>query len=303
LWVIERAKAGALAELEGGARVGARAQQLPHGLRISTSEAAPNRTGSRSTGQENALSISGNHAVIEFDDVGYDVAFGKAVLTGFDLRVLPGEVLMLLGRSGTGKTTALKLVNGLLLPTSGQVRVEGRATTEWDLIRLRRRIGYAIQEVGLLPHWTVRRNIGLIPQLEHWSREDIEARIDALMGLLGLPAELGKRYPHELSGGQRQRVGLARALAADPPLLLMDEPFAALDPLTRAEVQREFKSLQERLRKTVVFVTHDVREALLLGTRIALLDAGRLVTVSTPEEFLRSREPQAAAYTAVLRGE
>ena len=224
------------------------------------------------------------------------------MLAGFDLCVYRGEVLMLMGRSGTGKTTALKLINGLLLPSTGRVRVEGRATTEWDLIRLRRRTGYAIQEVGLLPHLSVRRNIGLVPRLEQWPRQQIEARTEGLMQLLGLPPELGHRYPHELSGGQRQRVGLARALAADPPLLLMDEPFGALDPLTRTEVQREFKSLQERLRKTVVFVTHDVREAVLLGTRIALLESGRLAGIYSPDEFLHSPHPQAAAYTAVLRG-
>lgn len=240
--------------------------------------------------------------VIAFDHVGYRVQ-ERAVLTDFDLRVFPGEVLMLMGRSGTGKTTGLKLINGLLSPSSGQVTVEGRATTEWDIISLRRRIGHAIQEVGLLPHLNVRRNIGLVPQLEKWPRQRTEARIDALMQLLGLPPDLGSRYPHELSGGQRQRVGVARALAADPPLLLMDEPLGALDPLTRGEVQREVKSLQERLQKTVVFVTHDVREALLLGTRIALLESGELAGSYSPEEFLRSRQPQASAYTAVLRAE
>ena len=239
-------------------------------------------------------------AVINFDRVGYHVPDGHSILTEFNLQVSTGEVLMLLGRSGSGKTTALKLVNGLLLPSCGQVRVEGRPTTEWDLIRLRRRIGYAIQEVGLFPHLSVERNVGMVPQLESWPADRISARVEQLMHWLGLPSELRRRHPHELSGGQRQRVGLARALAIDPPILLMDEPFAALDPLTRTEVQQEFKSLQQRLHKTVVFVTHDVNEALLLGTRIALLHAGRLVAAYSPAAFLRASEPQAAAYRAAL---
>jgi len=208
----------------------------------------------------------------------------------------------MLGRSGSGKTTALKLINGLLFPTAGTVRVEGRSTRDWDLIRLRRRIGYAIQEVGLLPHLTVARNIALVPELEKWPRDRIRARVEQLLRLLGLvPEEIRERYPHQLSGGQRQRVGLARALAVDPPIMLMDEPFGALDPLTRAEVQQEFKSLQRRLEKTVVFVTHDIHEALVLGTRIALLDSGRLAGTYSRQEFLLSRHPEAAAYISTLR--
>jgi osmoprotectant transport system ATP-binding protein len=174
--------------------------------------------------------------------------------------------------------------------------VEGKSTHEWDVIRLRRMIGYVIQEVGLFPHFTVARNIGLVPQIEDWPADRIRQRVQELLQLVGLDGQLASRYPRQLSGGQRQRVGVARALAADPPILLMDEPFGALDPITRAELQREFLALQKRLQKTVVFVTHDLREALLLGTRIALMEAGRLVTVLTPEEFLRSSEPLVAAY-------
>jgi osmoprotectant transport system ATP-binding protein len=246
------------------------------------------------------MSTSENGSVIEFCGVTYGRGDGHSILNGLDLCVTRGEILVLLGRSGSGKTTALKLINMLLVPDKGEVKVEGRATLQWDAIQLRRRIGYAIQEVGLLPHLTVRRNIGLVPRLEGWERERIEARVTELMELVSLAPELRGRYPHELSGGQRQRAGLARALAADPPILLMDEPFGALDPLTRAEIQREFKSLQQRLGKTAVFVTHDVHEALLLGTRIALLDSGHLVGLYTPAEFLGSPDELARAYVAAM---
>jgi osmoprotectant transport system ATP-binding protein len=220
-----------------------------------------------------------------------------------NLEVQRGETLVLLGRSGSGKTTTLKLVNRLLLPTGGQVRVEGRSTLDWDQIRLRRRIGYVIQEVGLFPHFTVERNVGLVPGLEGWPAERVRERVRELLLLVGLDSQFASRYPRELSGGQRQRVGVARALAADPPILLMDEPFGALDPITRAEIQREFLALQQRLGKTIVFVTHDLREALLLGTRIALLEAGRLVGVFTPSEFLRSTESLVVDYLAAFRTE
>ena len=243
-------------------------------------------------------------AVIEYRHAGYRLGDGRVLLRALNLTVQRGELLAVLGRSGSGKTTALKLINALLFPTEGEVLVEGRATSQWHPITLRRRIGYAIQEVGLLPLLTVERNIGLVPRLEGWDRPRIQNRVTELLQMLGLPpAQFRRRYPHELSGGQKQRVGLARALAADPPLLLMDEPFGALDPLTRAEIQREFKLLQERLRKTVVFVTHDVREALLLGTRIALLDEGRLLGAYSPTEFLQSREPAVAAYGNLLQAE
>ena len=237
---------------------------------------------------------------IEFSRTGYRVD-GRVLLRGVDLRIRTGELLVLLGRSGAGKTTALKLVNGLLTPSEGVVRVRGRATSEWNPVRLRRGIGYAIQEVGLMPHLDVEHNVGLVPRLEGWMPDRISARVRELMPLLDLPADLLSRFPHQLSGGQRQRVGLARALAADPSILLMDEPFGALDPLTRVEIQRQFRTLQQRLAKTVVFVTHDVREALFLATRVALLDCGHLVGVYSPGEFLRSPDPLLAEYTDVLR--
>jgi osmoprotectant transport system ATP-binding protein len=190
----------------------------------------------------------------------------------------------------------------MLEPSTGEVLVEGRSTLAWDPIRLRRSIGYVIQEAGLFPHFTVERNVGVVPQLERWAPEKIRARVREMLSLVGLPPDqFLSRYPRELSGGQRQRVGVARALAGDPPVLLMDEPFGALDPLTRAEIQREFHALQKRLQKTIIFVTHDMREALLLGTRIALLESGKLVGVFTPDEFLRAPDANAAAYVAAFR--
>jgi osmoprotectant transport system ATP-binding protein len=241
-----------------------------------------------------------NHPAIEFRHVSYRVNgtedYTRELLHDLNLEVLRGETLVLLGRSGSGKTTTLKLINNLLTPTSGELCVEARSTRAWDVIRLRRMIGYVIQEVGLFPHFTIERNIGLVPKIENWPADRIHARVLELLQLVGLDSEIASRYPRQLSGGQRQRVGVARALAADPPILLMDEPFGALDLITRAELQREFLQLQKRLRKTVVFVTHDLREALLLGTRIALIEAGRLVTLQTPEEFLNSTDPLAAAY-------
>lgn len=238
---------------------------------------------------------SAKQAVIEFRDVEYESS-GREVLRKLNLTIYGGEILVLLGRSGSGKTTALKLVNRLLNICRGEVRVEGRNTRDWDVIQLRRHIGYAIQDVGLFPHYTVERNIGLVLALERWPDDKIRARVQELIRLVGLSPDVFSRYPHQLSGGQRQRVGVARALAADPPILLMDEPFGALDPLTRSDLQREFLSLQRQLGKTVLFVTHDLHEALLLGTRIALLEAGRLVAVNSPEEFLSSSEPLVKKY-------
>ena len=224
------------------------------------------------------------------------------IIDALDLEVRRGETLVLLGESGCGKTTTLRLVNRMLEPTAGEVLVEGKDTRAWDAIELRRRTGYVIQDAGLFPHFSVGRNVGLVPVLEGWDGSRVDARVDELLRLVGLdPAKFGERLPAELSGGQRQRVGVARALAADPPLLLLDEPFGALDPLTRAALQREFAALQERLNKTVVFVTHDVREALLLGTRVALMSAGRVLLLDTPEAFLRSEEPYARAYRETLR--
>ena len=237
---------------------------------------------------------------IEFRNVSYrlnsEAKEGRELLHNLNLEVQRGETLVLLGRSGSGKTTTLKLINHLLTPSEGELRVEARPIREWDVIRLRRMIGYVIQEVGLFPHFTVARNIGLVPRIENWHANRIGKRVEELLQLVGLDPDIASRYPRELSGGQRQRVGVARALAADPPILLMDEPFGALDPITRAELQREFLQLQKRLRKTVVFVTHDLREALLLGTRIALMEAGRVVTLQTPDQFLASKEALPCAY-------
>ena len=181
------------------------------------------------------------------------------------------------------------------------VLVEGKSTTEWNVIHLRRRTGYVIQEAGLFPHFTIAENVALVPSLEKWPEEKTRARVEELLSLVGLePARFADRYPRELSGGQRQRVGVARALAADPPLLLMDEPFGALDPLTRASLQKEFAQLKSSLAKTVIFVTHDVREALLLGSRIALMDKGKIVLLETPERFRRSTNEYARAYLETI---
>jgi osmoprotectant transport system ATP-binding protein len=235
-------------------------------------------------------------SAVQFRNVSYRLPSGHEILRDLSLQACSGEILILLGRSGSGKTTALKLVNRLREHSSGEVLVNGRSTRDWDIIQLRRHIGYAIQEVGLFPHFTIARNIGLIPELEEWPKETIDARVRELLNLVGLDGDIGSRYPHQLSGGQRQRVGVARALAADPPILLMDEPFGALDPLTRADLQREFLSLQQKLKKTVVFVTHDLHEALLLGSQIALLEEGKLVSCNTPGEFVASSEPLVRKY-------
>ena len=236
-------------------------------------------------------------SVVEFAGAWVRLPGGRPILRDLSLTVAEGETLAVIGRSGSGKTTALKLVNALLLPTEGEVRVGGRATTAWDPIRLRRRTGYVIQEVGLFPHLTVARNVGLVPELEGWEPARIAARVDELLALVGLPAaEFAGRWPHQLSGGQRQRVGVARALAADPPLLLLDEPFGALDPITRAELQGEFRALQGRLRKTALFVTHDLREALRVADRMALMGAGRLLAVGTPDELRESSDPDVLAF-------
>jgi osmoprotectant transport system ATP-binding protein len=240
--------------------------------------------------------------VIEFRRASLRLSSGRYLLNETSFRIQRGETLVLLGRSGAGKTTALKMINGLLTPTSGDVLVEGRSTNNWDPIRLRRHVGYVIQEIGLFPHYTVEENVALIPRLEGWPQDKTDARVRELLELVGLePGEFLRRYPHQLSGGQRQRVGVARALAADPPLLLMDEPFGALDPLTRDELRPEFLALQQRVRKTIVIVTHDVGEAVFLGTRIGLMDQGSLLGIYTPREFLHSKEPAVAAYVAHLR--
>ena len=248
--------------------------------------------------------IPSNEPLVDFRSVSYAVNGGPPIIDRLSLAVGQGETLVLLGESGCGKTTTLRLVNRLLMPTSGQVWVEGKPTTEWDAIRLRRRTGYVIQEAGLFPHFTVEQNIAVVPSLEGWDDARIQQRVRELLQLVGLnPEKFAERYPRELSGGQRQRVGVARALAADPPLLLMDEPFGALDPLTRASLQKEFVELRSRLGKTVIFVTHDVREALMLGSRIALMAAGKIVLLATPQEFVRSGDPHVRAYLETLRSD
>ena len=239
---------------------------------------------------------------IEFQDVSLRASGGtREIVSDISLEVATGETLVLLGRSGSGKTSLLKLTNGLLIPSKGKILVNQKATTDWDRIKLRRSIGYVIQEAGLFPHFTVAKNVGLVPTLEGWPRRKIETRVTELLRLVGLePEEFGGRRPRELSGGQRQRVGVARALAADPPILLMDEPFGALDPVTRAELQREFAALARQLRKTIVFVTHDLREALLLASRIVLLQSGRIVANARREDFLQLEHAEVRAFAASL---
>jgi osmoprotectant transport system ATP-binding protein len=242
--------------------------------------------------------------LVEFREVSFAVNGGRPIIDRLSLQVQRGETFVLLGESGCGKTTTLRLVNRLLAPTSGQVLVEKKSTMEWDVIRLRRRTGYVIQDAGLFPHFTVAQNVALVPDLEGWEPARVKKRVRELLSLVGLDMErFADRYPRELSGGQRQRIGVARALAADPPLLLMDEPFGALDPLTRASLQKEFADLRTRLGKTVIFVTHDVREALLLGSRIALMDAGRIVLLETPDGFVKSENELARAYLETLRND
>ena len=242
-----------------------------------------------------------NGSAIEFDRASFRLN-GRPLLNDLVLSVKQGETLVLLGRSGSGKTTTLKLINRLLLPTSGEVRVNGQRTTDWDPIRLRRSIGYVIQDGGLFPHFTVERNIALVPQIENWPRPRIDARVRELLATVGLSEDLLSRYPSQLSGGQRQRVGVARALAADPPILILDEAFGALDPITRSEMQKEFRALQQRMKKTVIFVTHDLREALLLADRIALMEDGRLVVNLASAEFSRSSDPLVRAYVEAFSG-
>lgn len=240
--------------------------------------------------------------IIEFRQVTYSVKGRSApLISELSMAVNSGETLVLLGRSGSGKTTLLRLINRMLTPTSGVVVVEGKSTVEWNAIGLRRHIGYVIQEAGLFPHFTVAENVGLVPKLEKWEPARIAERTGELLRIIGLdPKEFAQRRPAQLSGGQRQRVGVARALGADPTILLMDEPFGALDPVTRSELQREFSELARRLGKTIVFVTHDLREALLLATRIVLLQNGRIVASGTPQEFLRINDPEVKAFGATL---
>jgi osmoprotectant transport system ATP-binding protein len=233
-------------------------------------------------------------ALVEFQNVFYEIA-GKQILSGVSFSVESGETLVLLGRSGSGKTTALKMTNGMFFPTSGQVLVEGKSTRDWDPIRLKRHIGYVIQEVGLFPHFTIARNVGLVPTLE--KKQGIDARVNLLLDMVGLPpAEYRDRYPRQLSGGQRQRAGVARALAAEPPLLLLDEPFGALDPVTRLDLQDAFLKLRLDLHTTSIFVTHDIREAMRIGTRIILLANGKVDWIAPAGEFRHADTDEARAF-------
>ncbi len=238
---------------------------------------------------------------VEFRDVTLSKN-NRPLVSNLNFTIRQGEALVLLGRSGSGKTTTMKLINHLFSPTRGEILFEGKSTTEWDEIRLRRKIGYVIQEIGLFPHFTVEKNVGLVPSLEGWKPKQIKTRVHELLNIVSLPPEqFAGRYAHELSGGQRQRVGVARALAADPPVLLMDEPFGALDPITRLELQKEFKRLQQELGKTVVFVTHDIQEAFVLASRIGLMHGGEMVFLGTPEEFLQSSHPEATAFMECIK--
>jgi osmoprotectant transport system ATP-binding protein len=229
--------------------------------------------------------------VIAFDGVSF-ARGAQPVLTGVTFTVEPGETVALVGRSGAGKSTVLKLINRVLTPAGGRVTVGGRDTREWDPIALRRQTGYVLQEVGLFPHMTVRRNVATVPMLLGWDEPRVTARVDELLELVGLPpVEYGGRWPDQLSGGQRQRVGVARALAASPPIVLMDEPFGALDPITRGELHVEFRRIRERVPTTIVMVTHDLREALALADRVGVLDAGRLAALGTVDQLQRSPSP------------
>ncbi len=227
--------------------------------------------------------------MIRFDDVTKIYPGGAApAVDGVSFSIGEGECVVFVGPSGCGKTTTLKLVNQLLRPTSGRIFVAGHDIATRDPIALRRGIGYVIQDVGLLPHMTVIENVGLVPRLVGWPRARTRTRARELLDLIGLPpAEFAMKRPHQLSGGQRQRVGVARALAADPPVILMDEPFGALDPVTRAQLQDEFLRLRSRVRKTILFITHDVDEAVRLGDRIAVMRSGRIVQLGPPAEVLR----------------
>ena len=236
-------------------------------------------------------------AAIEFRDLCFATAQGRLLLDAISFSVEEGSTVAILGRSGSGKTTLLRTVNRMVLTTSGEILIHGKNVSAFDLIKLRRNMGYVIQETGLFPHFTVDRNVGLVLEAEGRSRQDCLRRSHELLEVVGLdPASFAKRFPHQLSGGQRQRAGLARALAADPEFLLMDEPLGALDPLTRSEMQNMLRDLLSRMKKTVLLVTHDLDEALYLAHRILLLDDGKLLACLEPKEFIASREPQVEAY-------
>lgn len=243
--------------------------------------------------------------MITFESVTKRYADGTIAVDSLDLEIPDGKIMVLVGPSGCGKTTSLRMINRLVEPTSGRILLDGQNVLEADASQLRRGIGYVIQQTGLFPHRTIEDNIATVPLLKGVSKRQARERARELMQLVGLDADtMARRYPFQLSGGQQQRVGVARALAADPPVLLMDEPFGALDPLTRAEMQDMLRGVLQKLRKTVLLVTHDLDEALLLGDRIVLLEQGRIVAHLEPEEFLQSREMAVAEYVrAFHRGE
>lgn len=227
--------------------------------------------------------------MIIFDHVSKTYPGGKDAVRDFSMEVKDGETVVLLGTSGSGKTTLLKMVNRLVEPTSGRILIEGIDIMGQNPIQLRRKIGYAVQHIGLFPHMTISENICIVPSLLKWDKKDIESRSDELLKMVGLnPDEFRNRYSSQLSGGQRQRVGVARAIAQDPPIILMDEPFGALDPITREQLQDEFLDLKSKIQKTIIFVTHDVLEAVRMGDRIALLDEGKLQQISTPRELVEN---------------
>jgi len=239
-----------------------------------------------------------HHPAVVFDDVCASRG-GRRVLKDISLTVGSREVVALVGRSGSGKTTLLRLVNRLLAPDRGHVLVENRDVAEWDAIALRRRTGYVVQEAGLFPHLTVAANIATVPTLLQWDGARIRARVDELLSLVGLdPVEFRRRWPDELSSGQRQRVGLARALAADPPLLLMDEPFGAVDPITKHELHAEFTRVQAAIHRAVIVVTHDIAEAFSLADRVAVLHEGELVAIGTPDALAAATDPRVSALVA-----
>jgi len=241
-------------------------------------------------------------AAIEFRDVSVSTPQGRQLLNGISFAVDEGTTTALLGRSGSGKTTLLRTVNRMVEPTGGDVLVNGKSVRDYDLIELRRGIGYVIQETGLFPHITVERNVTVVPEVSGARKSDSRERSHKLLSNVGLePASFAHRYPHQLSGGQRQRVGLARALAAEPPILLMDEAFGALDPLTRAEMQDMLRDVLARFRKTVLLITHNLDEALFLASRIILLDKGRLVANVDTAEFLNCCQPEVEEYVRAFR--
>ncbi len=228
--------------------------------------------------------------MIKIENLSKSFDGGKTfAVDGVSLEIEQGETLVLLGTSGSGKTTTMKMVNRLIEPTDGRVLIDGEDVEAKDAIALRRQIGYAIQHIGLFPHMTVAQNIGVVPRLCGWNAGRIAERVNELLEMMGLESDaFGDRYPAQLSGGQKQRIGVARSLAADPPIILMDEPFGALDPITREQLQNEFLELETEIRKTIVFVTHDIFEAVKMGDRVAILDEGKLQQVATPHDLVES---------------